>query len=155
GKGMDEDTRRRIFEPFFTTKGQDKGTGLGLATVYGIVRRGEGEIAVSSEPGRGTTFTMHLPRAGGATLPAGESAAGSGTMRGTGTVLLAEDEQTVRDLVARVLVSSGYDVLESADAGEAEAIARVHPGPIDLLVTDVVMPGLSGRILAERLVGQR
>jgi PAS domain S-box-containing protein len=150
GCGMDEATRARIFEPFFTTKGEC-GTGLGLATVYGIVRQSGGHVAVYSEVGRGTTFKIYLPRAGEVTK-ARKSEARHGAMpRGTETVLLVEDEDGVRALASHVLRDCGYVVLEARHGKEALRVAAEHEGSIKLLVTDVVMPHLGGRELAERL----
>jgi two-component system, cell cycle sensor histidine kinase and response regulator CckA len=152
GDGMTEEVRARLFEPFFTTKGVGQGTGLGLATVHGIVEQSGGHIEVESELGRGTTFRVSLPRA--ADLPAqAKPAAPLPTDGGRETVLLVEDEPGVRRLVRRVLQAHGYAVLEAGDGEQAEAVARAHPGSIDLLITDVVMPGRSGREVAEALRG--
>jgi PAS domain S-box-containing protein len=154
GCGMDEATLAHIFEPFFTTKG-DKGSGLGLATAYGIVSRGGGHIEVASEPGRGTTFRIYLPQAEGRAAP-GPATAPAGEMpRGRETVLLAEDEEAVRALARHILRDCGYTVLEAADGEEALRVAAAHAGPIDLLATDVVMPRLGGPELAERLLPKR
>jgi PAS domain S-box-containing protein len=154
GTGMDARTRRRMFEPFFTTKGPGQGTGLGLSTVYGIVSQSGGAIAVDSEPGRGTQFTIYLPRAvesGAASRP--EPAAGP--VRGTETILVAEDMAGLRRLICRTLETAGYTVLPAANGTEAMALIEQHHGPIHLLITDVVMPGMSGRTLAERLAQRR
>jgi CheY-like chemotaxis protein len=154
GVGMDETTLARAFEPFFTTKGE-KGTGLGLATAYGIIHRSGGHIEAASEPGRGTTFRIYLPQAEGPAA-AGPAVAPSGELpHGRETVLLAEDEESVRALARHVLRECGYTVLEAADGEEALRVAGAHAGPIDLLATDVVMPRLGGRELAERLLPQR
>jgi PAS domain S-box-containing protein len=154
GCGMDEATRARIFEPFFTTKEVGKGTGLGLAMVYGIVNQSGGHIEVESAPGRGTTFRVWLPPAECA--PANDAAAPpAGVPTGTETVLLAEDEEGVRFLAAQVLRGRGYTVLEAGDGEEALALGESHPGPIHLLLTDVVMPRLSGGHLAGRLARKR
>jgi PAS domain S-box-containing protein len=154
GCGMDEATRARAFEPFFTTKGE-KGTGLGLATVYGIVEQAGGRVGVYSEPGRGTTFKAYLPLVpAGAEAPA-EAAPAGPPPRGTETVLLAEDEGPVRALARAVLEAHGYTVLEAADGRHALTAAALHAGPIHLLVTDLVMPGAGGRELAGRLREQR
>jgi two-component system, cell cycle sensor histidine kinase and response regulator CckA len=153
GTGMDEETRTRAFEPFFTTKGPGKGTGLGLSTVYGIVRQSGGTVAIESEPGRGTAVTVHLPRvdAPAAEVEPGPAAAGGGDE----TILLVEDSEAVRRLTAQILRRRGYTVLEAGDAVTAERAAVAHAGPIHLLLTDVVMPGVSGRELASRLQAMR
>ncbi len=150
GVGMDAATKARAFEPFFTTKG-DKGTGLGLATVYGIVQQSGGSVGVYSEPGRGTTFKVYLPLVpSGAEAPSAQAPAGP-PPRGSETVLVAEDEGPVRALIRAVLEAHGYTVLEAADGRQALARAALHAGPIHLLVTDLVMPGAGGREVAERL----
>jgi PAS domain S-box-containing protein len=152
GCGMDAETLSHLFEPFFTTKGPERGTGLGLSTVYGIVKQSEGEIAVESELGRGATFRIYLPRAGDP-APAEEArAGGSRYAPGSETVLLVEDDASVRKLAREILRISGYAVLEAPEGQAALALAAAHPGPIQLLVTDVVMPGIDGREVAERLV---
>ena len=152
GVGMDESTRERVFDPFFTTK--DEGTGLGLATVYGIVTQSGGRIFVRSEPGRGSTFKAYFPA--GVAEPAEPSGPATvDSLRGTETVLLVEDSELVRPLVAEVLESYGYTVLAAVDGIEALALAAAHQGPIDVLLTDVVMPRMSGRELADRLLVAR
>jgi len=152
GAGMDEDTRSRIFEPFFTTKERGKGTGLGLSMVYGIVKQTGGYIHVESAPGRGTTFTISLPVA---TAAGGSAAQRTPLRRPRGrpgeTVLVAEDEDGVRAPVRRILVAHGYRVLEAPDGAAALRTAEHHSGKIDLLLTDVVMPGMNGAELARRL----
>jgi PAS domain S-box-containing protein len=151
GQGMSAETLAHAFEPFFTTKEAGKGTGLGLATVYGIVRQSGGHVTIYSEPGRGTTCKVYLPRVGeehdddAAAAPAG---AASG---GTETILLVEDEAPVRALAREILESAGYQVLEGATPEEALALASSHAGPIHLLLSDVILPRLSGRRLAEAL----
>jgi two-component system cell cycle sensor histidine kinase/response regulator CckA len=153
GTGMDEDIRRQIFEPFFTTKGPAKGTGLGLSTVYGIVKQSNGYIRVDSEAGRGTRFTIYLPQVEDAAAAAPESVpAESG---GTETVLIVEDVIGVRHLMTRVLESGGYTVLSAGSGVEAIAMLEGYPHRVDLLITDVVMPGMSGRELAERVAAMR
>ncbi len=151
GEGMDKETQLRIFEPFFTTKEKGKGTGLGLSTVYGIIKQSRGYVLVESEPGQGTTFRIYLPRVEDALEPAGAVGAARTHAGGSETVLLVEDEESVRQLVRETLESKGYKVLE-ADNGEAALqIVSRHPGKIDMLITDVVMPGMSGRELSARL----
>lgn len=156
GMGMDAGVRERIFEPFFTTKPPGQGTGLGLSTVHGIVHQSGGSIAVASAPGHGATFEIHLPRAAAA---AAKTAPAAGppraTVRGTETILVVEDEGSVRDLVKETLEASGYTVLAVADRGEAERVAGGHRGPIHLLMTDVVIAGGSGGTLAEQLRARR
>jgi PAS domain S-box-containing protein len=156
GTGMDEATQAKIFEPFFTTKGQGKGTGLGLATVYGIVKQSGGFIWVYSEVGHGTSFKIYLPRVAEAadTLRAGAPAAPA-VPRGSETVLVVEDAPAVRAVARHVLERQGYTVLEAAGGDAALQLAAAHAGPIHLLLTDVVMPGLSGRQVAEKLAIRR
>jgi PAS domain S-box-containing protein len=151
GRGMDEDTLAQLFEPFFTTKGVGKGTGLGLATVYGIVKQNNGSVDVWSEPGQGTTFAIYLPRQEG---KAERARAGSPTCpaaRGHETILLVEDEQAILDLTARMLERQGYTVLPARTAGDAIRLARDRGDELSLLMTDVVMPDMDGRRLAETL----
>ena len=154
GSGMDSKTQAHIFEPFFTTKEKGKGTGLGLATVYGIVKQSGGYIWVYSEPGRGTTFKIYLPRVQGSGVVTGRDRPGEITesLRGTEVVLLVEDEAGVRELAREYLQLSGYTVLEARDGHVALELANMHSGPIHLLMTDVVMPGISGRELAQRVL---
>jgi CheY-like chemotaxis protein len=152
GAGMDEPTRSRVFEPFFTTKEPGKGTGLGLATVYGIVKQSGGDIRLYSEVGAGTTFKIYLPRVAEAVSAPDPGAGLAATMpRGDETVLLVEDEPEVRDLAREILEGSGYHVLQACDAQDAVLMAERHAGPIHLLLTDVIMPRQSGRALVERL----
>jgi two-component system cell cycle sensor histidine kinase/response regulator CckA len=155
GEGMDAATRARLFEPFFTTKEHGRGTGLGLATVYGIVKQSGGFIWVDSAEGRGTTFTVHLPRAEAAGAPAAAPTPRRDARAGGETILLVEDDEAVRDLTRRTLVGQGYRVLEAANGTEALRLAAEHQGPLDLLLTDIVMPGIGGRALAETLGASR
>jgi PAS domain S-box-containing protein len=151
GAGMDEQTISHLFEPFFTTKEPSKGTGLGLATVYGIIKQSGGNIAVYSEPGTGSTFTIYLPRVDSAAdlyQPAHEPEM---ARQGTETILLAEDDEIVRRLVIEVLQRYGYQVLEASSTAEAILIGERHPGPIKLLLSDVVMPEMNGPELSSRL----
>jgi nitrogen-specific signal transduction histidine kinase/CheY-like chemotaxis protein len=151
GCGMDEETRARIFEPFFTTKGQEHGTGLGLATVYGIVKQHGGDIWVYSEPGHGCTFKIYLPVDRGAGAMVAETEETSGPTGGNETILLAEDDRQVRGLASAVLEREGYTVLAACGGEHALRLVREHSGPIDILLTDVVMPDINGRVLYEKL----
>jgi PAS domain S-box-containing protein len=151
GTGMDAETSRRMFEPFFTTKARGKGTGLGLATVYGIVKQSGGHVWAYSEIGRGTTFKVYLPSIDGLADADGSAFAGDVPQGGTETVLLVEDERAVRFVSRTILEKAGYRVLDADDPGYAEAIFAQHGASIDLLVTDVVMPGGSGPGLFKRL----
>ena len=151
GIGMDAETQGRIFEPFFTTKEVGKGTGLGLSTVYGVVAQSNGHIWVYSELGHGTTFKIYLPRTREAYDVEQPSAESAPLLRGTETILLVEDEEALRELTYNLLSDSGYTVLKAEHPDVAIKIAREHSGTIDLLLTDVVMPGMSGPALAENL----
>jgi signal transduction histidine kinase len=154
GHGMDDETRQRIFEPFFTTKEQGKGTGLGLSTVYGIMKQSGGGIAVETSRGKGASFTLYLPSLGRSVETQAPSAE-RGPNPGTETVLLAEDEDAVRLLVGRVLKKAGYTVLEAGNGVEALASFRTHAGRIDAVVTDVIMPQMSGPELVRRLLVEK
>jgi CheY-like chemotaxis protein len=156
GSGMTRETRRRLFEPFFTTKEMGKGTGLGLATVYGIVRQSNGTIFVDSEPGKGTTFSIYLPRQEGEGEPRKLRTAPKEKLRGSETILLVEDEDMVRELAERVLLEYGYSVLVSSRGTEALELAAGHSEPIQLMITDVIMPGgMNGKQLADRMAKTR
>ncbi|MGE3177826.1 MAG: ATP-binding protein [Vicinamibacterales bacterium] len=153
GAGMEESVRTRIFEPFFTTKSVGKGTGLGLATVYGIVKSSGGYVDVHSSIGRGTTFEVYFPRAGEAVLI--DAPADLPVAAGRETILVAEDDGVVRGLLQRTLAAAGYQVLTATDGTEAMAVARGHVSPIDLLLADLVMPQVGGReLLAQLREGQ-
>jgi PAS domain S-box-containing protein len=154
GIGIDAATLGRIFEPFFTTKAQGKGTGLGLSTVFGIVHQSGGTVWVYSEPGQGTTFKVLLPRVDGEIRPT-PSIAPPGTTRGTETILLVDDDDQVRLVASAILRKSGYHVIEARSAGDALLRVETHPGTIHLLLTDVVMPQISGPNLARRLAASR
>lgn len=153
GIGMNKETLSHVFEPFFTTKEQGKGTGLGLATVYGIIKQSGGHIGVYSEPGVGTSFKVYLPQLKGRVESAKEPVQlETGPVAGSETILVVEDEAVVRQLVSEVLAEGGYSVLEAVNGSEAIQLCQNHAGPIHLLLTDMVMPGgLNGRDLAKRL----
>lgn len=151
GCGMDKETMAQVFEPFFTTKEQGKGTGLGLATVYGTVRQSNGFIGVYSEPGQGTTFKIYLPRFAETTAPAAQAGQPEKSAGGTETVLLVEDEAAILNLGTALLRQLGYTVLAAGMPTEALRLAQEHPGDIHLLITDVVMPEMNGRDLARQL----
>ena len=155
GHGMDAATLPHIFEPFFTTKPMGKGTGLGLSTVYGILKQSGGNIQVESEVGRGTVFRVYLPAENGAVRLNKRSAGHDSVAGGSETILIAEDEPDLRELTRIFLRDYGYNVIEAASAEQALQIAEAFPGPIHLLLTDVIMPGMSGRQLAERIHSKR
>jgi len=155
GAGIGHETLGHIFEPFFTTKGKGEGTGLGLSMVYGIVKQSRGWISVSSEPGRGTTFTVYLPQVE-ASADVREAADRSPEkMSGTETILLVEDQASVRRLTASVLRGCGYRLIEAESGEEALRAATGYPGTIHLMLTDVVLPGMTGKDLADRLQAAR
>jgi hypothetical protein len=155
GHGMDAETRRRIFEPFFTTKEKGKGTGLGLATVYGMIKQAGGDIWVYSEPGQGSTFKLYFPRVAEPATDSPDGDLSVANRSGGETILVVEDEKAVRDLTVRMLEHLGYAILTASGGDEALEITRTHQGTIHLLLTDVVMPGMSGRHLADHLLQQR
>jgi PAS domain S-box-containing protein len=154
GHGMDEATCQHLFEPFFTTKESSKGTGLGLATVYGIIKQSDGWIDVRSEVGVGTSFMVYLPRMDGRPLVE-ENGITAATEGGGETILLVEDQEAVRSLAKAALRQHGYQVLEALDGADAIAVAKRYSGEIHLLLTDVVMPGMNGKELSERLIVMR
>jgi CheY-like chemotaxis protein len=164
GVGIDPETKAHLFEPFFTTKDRGKGTGLGLSTVYGIVNQSGGHIRVDSEPGKGTTFGVLLPRVEAAAIDDESSDGFAASLGGANaelhrarreTILLVEDAARVRAVVREILEMQGYEVIEARDGAEAVNLSGLHPGPIHLMVTDVVMPEMSGRELAQRLAPVR
>ena len=155
GLGMDQSTQARIFEPFFTTKGQGKGTGLGLSTVYGIVKQSGASISLTSAPNAGTTFQVRFPRTDGCAVAQPAETLSASALSGTETILLVEDDSSVRDLVERVLRSRGYHVLAAQHGGDALQIASQTGRAVDLVLTDVVMPSMSGRELVEALQAAR
>jgi PAS domain S-box-containing protein len=155
GSGMDEATKSRIFEPFFTTKGLGHGTGLGLSTVFGIVSQSGGTIAVESAPAKGSKFTIRFPHTDEASEPAPATTPKISQRGARATVLVVEDEIPVRRVVVLSLRAGGYDVLEAAHPDAAVELAQNHPGKIDLLLTDVVMPGMSGRALSDKILAAR
>jgi two-component system, cell cycle sensor histidine kinase and response regulator CckA len=151
GLGISKETQEHIFEPFFTTKEVGKGSGLGLATVYGIVKQSGGYIWVDSEPGLGTCFTIYLPKAKQVATSEKISADPQARPRGRETILIAEDEGSLREAISDYMRTLGYTVLAANSGPQALALASVHDGPIDLLISDVVMPKMSGRALSETL----
>jgi CheY-like chemotaxis protein len=152
GYGMDEDTKSKIFDPFFTTKEKDKGTGLGLSTVYGIVKQSGGYIWVYSEPGEGTTFKIYLPRIEKKLKqPHDEHEAGHSELKGSETILVVEDDEAVLNLIKNILKGHGYRVLTTTKGESAIELFIKHKEDIDLLLTDVVMPGINGKELSETL----
>ena len=155
GHGMDTETQLQAFEPFFTTKGPDHGTGMGLATVYGIVKQSGGSIYLYSEPERGTTFKLYFPRTDAQAVPAPAPGPRAQHRSASGTILLVEDDANVRGYARRVLETAGFTVLEAATGVEALELAAANLATIDLLLTDAVLPGMHGAELAERLVAER
>ena len=155
GTGMDAATKARIFEPYFTTKAAGKGTGLGLSTVYGIVKQSDGEILAYSEPGHGATFKIYLPREDRVASDLGAATPADALPVGTETILLVEDEPGVRAFAGEALRMQGYTILDAKHGIEAQVLSTQHPAPIHLLLTDVVMPQMNGREVAERVLSQR
>ena len=155
GVGMSREIQGHIFEPFFTTKEKGKGTGLGLATVYGVVKQSDGYIELQSELGEGTTFKIYLPRVERGTAPETRKVLSAPLLAGPETILLVEDEDSLRNLTSGVLVSLGYTVLTASDGSRALQTSQAHPGEIALLLTDVVMPNMNGPALAEQLTKER
>ena len=151
---MDESTKAHAFEPFFTTKAPGRGTGLGLSTVFGIVRQSGGSVDIYSSPGKGTSAKVYLPRVD-QTAAVETERRGVRALKGTETILIAEDDEMVRSLVKETLVRHGYTVLDAAGAVDAEKISEIYRGDIHLLITDVVMPKVNGRDLATRLAKRR
>jgi CheY-like chemotaxis protein len=156
GIGMNKEIESHLFEPFFTTKDHGKGTGLGLSTVYGIIKQSNGHIGVYSEPGKGSTFKVYLPRSDDSPEHRKLGEKPTGNLKGSETILLTEDEDMLRELAKRVLIRNGYTVLEASHGAEAIKISEQHPDTIHMLITDVVMPGgIGGRELGEKLVSLR
>jgi CheY-like chemotaxis protein len=151
GCGMSEETKARIFEPFFTTKEVGKGTGLGLAMVYGFIKQSGGHIAVKSTPNQGTTFHLYFPQVQGEAPTRPANPCPKPMPKGTETILLVEDESVVRAVASHVLQMCGYTVLEASHGGEALQVVERYDGPIHLLLTDVVMPGMGGKLVAEQV----
>jgi two-component system, cell cycle sensor histidine kinase and response regulator CckA len=152
---MTKEVQAHLFEPFFTTKKLGEGTGLGLATVYGIVKQGDGSIWVYSEPGVGTTFSIYLPRVDAAANLPRESASSRPSLRGSETILVVEDQDQVRKMAVRILREYGYEVIESANPEDALLHSEAFAGPIHLLLTDVIMPGMTGPELVDRIKPRR
>jgi CheY-like chemotaxis protein len=152
---MDADTRSHIFEPFFTTKSKEEGTGLGLSVVYNIVRGIGGHVRVTSELGHGSTFEVFLPRIAATAQPRAVPTRAPGSRTGTGTILVAEDQPELRWMICQYLQALGYAVLEATDGDDALALASQYKGPIDVLLTDIVMPNLRGPEMAQRLAASR
>jgi CheY-like chemotaxis protein len=148
---MDARTKQRLFEPFFTTKHMSKGTGLGLSTVFGIVTQSGGHISVASEPGCGSVFRVYLPHVASPAKPEAAVRRNMETAKGSGAVLVVEDQREVRSLTCMVLRQLGFEVLEAADGSEALAVAEQHGRSIRLLLSDVIMPGMNGKELAAQL----
>jgi two-component system cell cycle sensor histidine kinase/response regulator CckA len=156
GHGMDAETKARLFEPFFTTKEVGKGTGLGLATVYGMVKQSGGYVWCYTEPGRGTCFKVYLPRVEEmADAVRRRDAVWTGKTHGTETILVVEDEEPVRQLVSNVLETRGYTVLRASDGEQALMLSGYHAGPIHLVVSDIVMPGMTGPEMVDRIAADR
>jgi two-component system cell cycle sensor histidine kinase/response regulator CckA len=155
GCGMDEATQTRIFEPFFTTKDPGKGTGLGLSTVYGIVKQTGGYICVHSRPGKGTRFTIYLPPVEGVAQSILSSDTRKPTLGGSETILVLEDEESLRTLIADTLRANGYNVLQAQEGNAALDLAKNQELRIDLFLADVILPGVSGRYVAEQLLASR
>jgi CheY-like chemotaxis protein len=155
GMGMDEETCQRAFEPFFTTKRVGEGTGLGLSTVYGIVKQSNGSIGIYSEPGKGTTFKTYLPRVTELSEPLETAPPPASELHGTETILVVEDQAEVRKLIIKILRNYGYRVLEAANGEDALLLCGRCPDPLPLMITDVVMPGMTGRDLAARFASLR
>src|SRR5262249_14022023 len=153
GIGRDAHTRARVFEPFFTTKPAGKGTGLGLATVYGIIKQSGGFVCVESEPQSGATFRIYLPRVNEPVEQLAQVTARPAPHRGHQTILSVDDDPQLRQLTRKVLTGSGFQVLEAEDREQAERLAAMHRGSIDLLLTDVIMPGGSGCEIAQQICG--
>ncbi|MFH1742088.1 MAG: response regulator, partial [bacterium] len=152
GRGMDKETLAHVFEPFFTTKGVGEGTGLGLATVYGIVKQNDGFVTVYSEPGQGTKFEIYLPRFSAESVTVTPKPAPEPPSGGTETILVVEDEEALLKMAREMLERLGYTVLTANDPLEAVQLVKEYTGTIHLLITDVVMPGMNGRELAERIL---